>query len=164
MRLSPSGVFVSAHEEVARKKLRYAGVSVASIPIGQGMIQALGAWLDNYAAASLIASAIITVPLFYANKRFVWRVAYGENLRRQVLIFWVVMMSGATLTTLFTWLVDKEMNSQTTFIRGTAVLFAQVLGLSIVWVGRYIVLDRWLFKLADDTPADLDGVVGERSV
>jgi hypothetical protein len=120
------------------------------------MIQVLGVWLDNYTAAPLLASAIIIVPLFYANKYFVRRVASGKSLRSQILVFWEVMMSGASLTTLFTWLVDKQLGDQTTLIRGNAVLFAQLLGLSIVWVGCYLLLDRWLFTFEYAAPKDPD--------
>jgi hypothetical protein len=50
---------------------------------------------------------------------------------------------------------------QTTLVRGTAVLFAQLLGFGIVWVGRFLILDRWLFKLAGDTPEHANAVIGE---
>ena len=32
-------------------------------------------------------------------------------------------------------------------IEPIAVFFAQLLGFGSVWVGRYIILDRWLFKV-----------------
>ena len=42
------------------------------------------------------------------------------------------------------------MAGQATPLRGAAVLFAQLLGLGIVWVGRFLILDRWLFAFAGD--------------
>jgi len=57
MNLSSSGSdWVRRTKRRLRKKLRYAGVSVASVPIGQGLVQVLGLWLDNYAAASLLTA------------------------------------------------------------------------------------------------------------
>jgi len=56
------------------------------------------------------------------------------------------MMLAFLLATLFTYIVDHATNAQTTLIRGTAVFCAQLLAFGIVWVGRYIVFDRWLFK------------------
>jgi putative flippase GtrA len=133
----------------ARKKLRYAAVALVFLPIGQGLIQLLGPWLDNYTAASILAAAIVTVPNFFANKHFVWRVTAGENLREQVLIFWVVVMLAVSLATLSTYLVDDAMAGQATHVRGTAVFLVQVLGFGIVWVGRFLILDRWFFKPAE---------------
>jgi putative flippase GtrA len=152
MNLSSSGLIRSADKEATRKKLRYLGVSVASVPVGQGLIQALGLWLDNYAAASLLTAAIVTVPSFFILKHFVWRDKSGENLGGQMLMFWVTIMLAFLLATLFTYVVDHATADQTTLIRGAAVLCVQLLAFGIVWVGRYIMLDRWLFKLRAETP------------
>jgi hypothetical protein len=41
------------------------------------------------------------------------------------------------------------------------VLAAQLLGYGLVWVGRFLILDRWLFKLATDTPEYPDPAIGK---
>src|SRR5437868_1818321 len=86
--------------EETRKKLRYAGVTAVFLPVGQGLIQILGLWFDDYTAASLLASAMIAFPMFFANKRFVWRFKSDENLRSQILVFWVAVTVGASLAAL----------------------------------------------------------------
>ena len=144
MLVSPSGLIAYARTEEARKKLRYAGVSVVFFPLGQGLIQVLGLWFDDYTTASLLAYAITTVPGFFVYKRFVWRDMSRENLHRQVLVFWAVVMLTVSLATLLTYLVQNAMVDQTALVRGAAVFCAQMLGLVIVWVGRYLMLDRWL--------------------
>jgi putative flippase GtrA len=152
---------VYAGTEEVRKKLRYATVSVVFVPIGQILIQILGLWLHNYTTASLLQAAILTVPNFFANKHFVWRVTSRENLRSQMLVFWVTVMLGVTLATLFTHLVENAMADRTSLVRGAAVLVAQLMGLGIVWVGRFLILDRWLFKLACDTAKHAGDLIGE---
>ncbi|MEE2854233.1 MAG: GtrA family protein [Actinomycetota bacterium] len=136
-------------------------MSVVFVPAGQILIQVLGIWLHNYTAASLLAAAIVTIPNFFANKVFVWRIKSRENLRSQVLVFWVAMMLGFALATFFTYLVETAMAEQATLVRGAAVFCAQLLGFGIVWVGRFLILDRWLFKLAGDTSEHADEVIGE---
>jgi hypothetical protein len=76
-------------------------------------------------------------------------------------VFWVAVMLGVSLATLFTHLVEIATADQTNFVRGAAVFFAQLLGYGLVWAGRFLVLDRWLFKLAGDTPEHADEVIGE---
>jgi hypothetical protein len=71
MNLSYSGLIAYARTGEAFKKLRYAGVSVVFVPLGQILIQVFGLWLDDYTAASLLTAAIVTVPNFFANKHFV---------------------------------------------------------------------------------------------
>jgi putative flippase GtrA len=153
MNLSPSSLIAYAGGEETRKRLRYAGVTAVFVPIGQGLIQVLGVWLDDYTAASVLASAIVAFPMFFANKHFVWRLTSGKNLHSQVLLFWVAGMLSMLLATLFTYLVEKMTAGQTALVQGTAVFFAQLFGLGIVWIGRFLILDRWLFKVSADTPS-----------
>jgi putative flippase GtrA len=160
MGLSSSSLLAFARAGETGKRLRYLGVSVVFVPIGQGLIQVLGLWLDNYTVASLLGAAIVTIPGFFANRYFVWRIMSREKLRSQIFVFWVAMMLSVALATLFTHFVEKGMAEQTTLVRGTAVFFAQILGFGIVWLGRYFMLDRWLFKLTDHTPERLHQLVG----
>ena len=160
MNLSSSGLLAYASTEEVRKKLRYAGLSALFVPVGQSLTQVFGLWLDNYTVASLVAVAILTVPFFFASKHLVWRVTSRENLRSQMLVFWVAVILGASLSTLFIHLVENVMAGQTRLVCGTAVFVAQLLGYAIVWVGRFLILDRWLFKLAGDTPEHTDAVIG----
>ena len=161
MGLSPSSLIARAGTEQNRKKLRYAGVSAVFVPVGQGLVQVLGLWLDNYTAASLVAAAIVTLPNFFANKRFVWRVTSGKVLRGHVLVFWVAVMLGVALATVFTYLVENITAGQATLVRATAAFFAQMLGFGIVWVGRFLILDRWIFRLTGDAPEQADATMGE---
>jgi hypothetical protein len=43
----------------------------------------LGIFLDTYTKASIVASAILTLPNFVANRHFVWRVESRDNMRTQ---------------------------------------------------------------------------------
>ena len=156
-----SRVVAYVRTEQARKKLRYAGVSVVFLPIGQFLVQVFGLWLDNYTVASLLAAAVNTLPNFFDNKYFVWRLTSRENQRSQMLVFWVAVMLGVSLATLFTLLVENAMGDQTQLVRAASVFVAQVLGFGIVWVGRFLLLDRWLFKLAGDSPKKADEVIAE---
>jgi putative flippase GtrA len=151
MGFSPSSLIAYVGAEETRKKLRYAGVSVVFVPIGQGLIQALGLLLDDYTAALLLASAIVAFPLFFANKHFVWRITSADNLRTQMLVFWVTAMLGLAVAAMFTYLAENMLVGQSALVRGAVVLIAQLLGIAIAWVGRFVVLDRWLFKLPADT-------------
>jgi putative flippase GtrA len=161
MALSSSGLLAYSRTEEARKKLRYAGVAAGLLPLSQGLVQIFGLWFDDYVAATLLAAGIATVPNFLANRHFVWRVTSGEKLRSQMLVFWAVVMMGISLATLFTYLVDNAMASQTILIRGIAVFVAQMLGFGIVFVSRFLILDRWLFKLAVHRREDRHELIGE---
>jgi putative flippase GtrA len=148
MKLSPSGLLDHARSEEGRKQLRYLGVSLFFVPVGQVLIQVIGRLLDrNYTAASIISAAILTLPNFFANKYLVWKNTDKDRLRTQVLVFWVAAMLGVTLATLLTFAVERLVTDQSPLVESLAVVVAQLVGFGIVWVGRYLVLDKWLFKV-----------------
>ena len=81
MNVSPSALLAHARSEEGRKQLRYVGVSVVFVPLGQILVQILGAVFDgNFTKASIVASAILTIPNFFANRHFVWRVENRDNI------------------------------------------------------------------------------------
>lgn len=175
MKVSAAALREHARSDEGRKQLRYAGVSIVFVPLGQILIQVFGATVFhttlpngktevNWAAASVLSAAILTIPNFFANKRWVWRDTSRDNLRTQVIVFWVAAMLGVTFATLLTFAVDSAMDSQGVS-ESIAVFFAQLTGFGVVWLGRYVVLDRWLFKIThhgDDPGEDqLDMMHGD---
>ena len=148
MKISPSAVIDHARTEQGRKQIRYAAVSVVFVPIGQILIQVLGAMVfdRDYTKASIVAAAILTVPNFFANKMWVWKDTSRDKLRTQVLVFWVAAMLGVAAATGLTYLVEQQFHNEGA-VEALAVFCAQLVGFGIVWVGRYLILDRWLFKV-----------------
>ena len=148
MKISPSAVIDHARSEQGRKQIRYAAVSVVFVPIGQILIQVLGAMVfdRDYTKASIVAAAILTVPNFFANKMWVWKDTSRDKLRTQVLVFWVAAMLGVAAATGLTYLVEQQFHNEGA-VEALAVFCAQLVGFGIVWVGRYLILDRWLFKV-----------------
>ena len=140
-----------------RKQLRYADVSVVFVPLGQILIQLLGALVftsttpagvkeTNWVAASIASAAILTIPNFFANKMLVWKNTSRDNLRTQVIVFWIAAMLGVSFATGLPFIVDWMIESHG-WIEKVAVFFAQLAGFGIVWLGRYVILDRWIFKV-----------------
>jgi putative flippase GtrA len=153
MKLSVSALLDHARSPEGRKQLRYAGVSLVFVPVGQVFVQLFGYLLNkrgvanSYTLASLLTAAVLTLPNFFANKIYVWRVTSKDNLRTQVVVFWVAAMLGVSFATALTFLTERLMTDQGPVVKGLAVFVAQLAGFGIVWVGRFLVLDRWLFKV-----------------
>ncbi len=163
---SPTTLLAYARSEAGRKKLRYAGVSVVFVPLGQILIQLIALMFKarsgepNFTLASIMSSGILTLPNFYANAHFVWGNTDRDKRRTQISVFWVAAMLGVTLATLFTAIVERSFEDSSHLVQSIAVFFAQLAGFGIVWVGRFMLLDRWLFKAthggAEPTPEELD--------
>jgi len=171
VKFSPSALLAHAKSDDGRKQLRYAAVSVVFVPVGQVMIQILAATVfkgdeNNFTYASITSAAILTFPNFFANKYLVWKSTSKDNLRTQVVVFWVAAMLGVSAATGLTWLVEQQVHGKVSgLVEAIAVFFAQLLGFGIVWVGRYLILDRWLFKVThhgeDPTDEDLEMLHGD---
>ena len=145
MKISPAALIDHARTEEGRKQLRYVGVSVVFVPVGQILIQLLGILFDgDFVKASLTSAAILTLPNFFANKLYVWKVTNRDNLRTQVTVFWVAAMLGVAMATGLTYLVQHSMEKG--LVKSLTVVVAQLVGFGIVWVLRYLLLDKWLFK------------------
>jgi hypothetical protein len=159
MKLSPAALIEHARSEEGRKKLRYAGVSVIFVPLGQGIVQLLGGRI-GFAQAGLVSAVILTLPNFYANKRLVWKVTSRENERTQIAIFWVAAVLGVLFATSLTWALEQVTGDNKSLLVRIFVLGAQLTGYGIVWVARFLILDRWLFKLThhgrEPSPAEED--------
>ena len=155
-------LLVHAKSVEGRKQLRYAGISVVFVPLGQILIQVLGrivfmereglAESPNFTKASLAGAAILTLPNFFANKYLVWRDTTKDKLKTQVLVFWVAAMLGVALATSLSYVVERMVKTAraNSLIESLAVFAAQLIGFGIVWVLRFLVLDKWLFKATHD--------------
>jgi len=144
--VSPSRLLAHARSAEGRKQLRYVGVSVFFVPVGQALIQVLARVVDSFTTASLLAAAILTPFNFFANRYFVWKVTSRDSLRTQVLVFWVGAMLAVAMATGLTYVVEGLTADRSKLVQSLAVFVAQLTGFGVVWVGRYLVLDRWLFK------------------
>lgn len=166
MKLSPGTLLEHARSDEGRKQLRYAGVSIVFVPVGQVLIQVLAKTAfhndpNNFTYSSIAAAAILTLPNFFANKYFVWRDTNRDKLRTQILVFWVAAVLGVTFATLLTYVVEQWVKDSAGWIEEVAVFFAQLVGFGIVWVGRYLVLDRWLFKMTHEGAEPSDDLLDE---
>ena len=148
MNLSPAHLWQYTKTEEGRKKIRYAGVSVVFVPVGQGLFVLFGALLGSYTKASLLTAALLTLPNFYANKRNVRQITSKDDQRGQILVFWVAAMLGVSFATGLTYFVEQAMTDKSSLVKAVAGIAAQLTGFGIVWVGRFLILDRWLFKMS----------------
>ena len=161
MNLSSSGLLAYARTEEARKKLRYAGVSALFVPVGQGLIAGLrpvARQLHRRVAAGgrhpdspqLLRQQALRlaghVPREPAQPGA--RVLGGRDARR------LAEPRSSPTSSRTRWPVRQGSSAAQPCSSPSCWACA------IVWVGRFLILDRWLFKLAGDTPEHTDAVIG----
>ena len=167
MSLMPSALADRVRERVqtptGRKLVKYTMVSVFNVVFGQILLFIAFFFLEWKATqANLFAVGITAFPAYYLNRRWVWRKPGRSHFVKEVLPFWAMAFLGLVLSTVFVnvaeeWALDYEPRIvQTAIING-----ASVLAFGILWVGKFVVLNKVLFAHhEDDLPPALDGRTG----
>lgn len=136
--------------------IRYASTSVLMVLLTQVVIllflKGLG-WDPE--PANLVSTMLVSIPAFAMNKYWVWGKSGRARVRREVLPFWVFTVAGWFLSTGMVYLAD-EMTDEDTLLHVVAVLAASVAGFGVLWVLKYLFLDKIMFGPDHHTPYDED--------
>lgn len=122
------------------KFVRYCGVSVFNVILGQSLLllfllAGLGA-----VPANLSAIAVGTLPSYLLARRFVWEKTGRHSMRREVLPFWGINLLGTVLSTISVHFAAQATDSK------IAVNAASIGAWFVVWVIKYLLLDKAIFR------------------
>ena len=123
------------------KLLRYSGVSVIAVLVTQSCLW-LGLAVIKWPAlaANIFAVTIGAVPAYLMNRSWVWGRRDSHSVREEILPFWLYSLLGLVMSTTLVALADIWFTS-------TAVLLlANLLAFGGLWVGKFFVLEKVLFK------------------
>lgn len=125
--------------------MRFAGVSVIGVIITQVMLITFKGGLDWAGVpANVAATAIAALPVFLLNRKWVWGVNRAHSISREIVPFWTYTLLGLGVSTAFVAYADSRWGS--TF----AVSAANLAGWSILWLGKFALLEKFLFRETSD--------------
>ncbi len=125
----------------AGRFLRYSGVSLFNVVLGQALLVAFHAGLGmEVVLANVLAVTLGSIPSFILNKKYVWRRQGPVNLRTEMVPFWGMNAVGLILSTLAVSLARHV--SEATIV----IMLASLAAWGSVWVIKYTLLDRLLFR------------------
>ncbi len=125
-------------------------VSGVAVPCCQVLLIICHAWVGLTAVVSnIIAVSVSSVPSYLLNRSWVWGKGGRSHLWREVVPFWVMALMGLGLSTLFVSVAARW--SHLTLV----VLAANLAGFGLLWVVKYVVLDRVLFT-SREAPGPLE--------
>ena len=131
-----------ADRPIVAKLVRYSSASVAGTVTTQVGLVIFVVLLDWDAVPSnLCATTIGAVPNYLINRAWTWNKSDPHSFSREVLPFWVMTLLGLALSTVLVALAaDRWPDS---FL---VVALANVSGFGLLWVAKYLVLEKVLFK------------------
>jgi len=136
-------------QPLVRKLLRYAAASMVGVLVGQSCLFLFYSALDwPAAAANFTAVAISSVPAYLINRYWVWQKTDRNSLRREIAPFWGMAFLGLVLSTIAVTVVDDRTDW------APAILAANLAGFGVLWVAKFLVLDKVLFAEVGRDPSE----------
>lgn len=135
--------------------IRYGATSAICIVITQVLLLIFlhGAGMSAV-PANLAATVLTAVPAFILNKYWVWGRRGRAHLRREVLPFWAFTVAGWILSTGSVAIVEDRVGTPETAAQTIAVMLANIAGFGILWILKYLFLDKVMFGPGNHTPYD----------
>ena len=140
--LEPARLFLADH---GAKLLRYCGVSVVNVITGQALLAFCLEILEFGGVVSqLVAAMVSAVPAYVLSRRWVWKQTGRDSFRTEVLPFWIIAIIGLVFAVSSIAVVEQFTD------RTILLMLTSLTAYGVVWIGKYIVLDRVMWKSHPD--------------
>lgn len=130
-----------------RRAIRYTATSLIGVGLTQILLIIFLHLLGWRPVISNFTAVVLTsVPAFLLNKYWVWGIRGRAHMRREVIPFWLFTVAGWALSTLAVVIIVKITRTPTN-PNGSkiAVQAASVLGFGVLWILKYVFLDKIMF-------------------
>jgi len=142
--------------------IRYASTSLICVGITQVLIILLyGVVKLSPVQTNLAATMLTSIPAYLLNKYWVWGKKGRPHMRREVLPFWAFTVAGWILSTGMVALASDHVGTPHSAMRTIGVMIASISGFGILWILKYLFLDKIMFGTDHHTPYDEDYEVEE---
>jgi putative flippase GtrA len=132
-----------------RRLVKFGTVSVISTVITQSVLFLTYDILTLGSAmlCNVIATAVSTVPAYWLNRTWTWGKRGKSHPWKEVAPFWVIAFVGLVLSTVAVGIAahNADQISHSHLARKIFVQFANFFTYGCIWVGRYMIFNRFLF-------------------
>jgi len=152
--LTPRGLLEHSRTASGRRMIRYGTASLIAIAITQVLIVVFLRGFEWEAVRSNLGATMLTsIPAFMLNKYWVWGKSGRARIRREVIPFWVFTVAGWFLSTGAVYLADQATTDES-LVNTLSVMAASIAGFGVLWVLKYLFLDKIMFGSDHHTPYD----------
>lgn len=142
-------ILARVREADYRKMLKYSAVSAIAFPVTQVMLLLFTVGFDwSFVMANVVAVTLMAFPAYVLNRYWVWGKRDKNRFATEILPFWLVTLIGLGLSTLFAHYADQWFDSP------LAVNVANAVGFGVVWVFKFLFLDKLMFGAHQHFPVD----------
>ena len=144
--LSPSSLLERARTPGGRKLVRYSLVSVVSVIVSQVILfVAQFAWSAR--TSNIVAVCLSAIPSYQLNRAWAWGKTGRSHLMKEIVPFWGMCLLGLILSTWSADFAESHAASITASDLGQKLVVnaAALAAFGVLWVGKFVVLNRVLF-------------------
>jgi putative flippase GtrA len=132
------------------KLARYSAASVAGVSVGVPVLAiAYGVLGWNELVANLVSVTLGAIPNYLINRYWTWHQTGRNRLWGEVIPFWVMSVLGMILSLFAVAYADHRWGTT------LAVVLAQLSGFAAVWLAKFLVLDRIMWRIVHDLQPDV---------
>jgi putative flippase GtrA len=111
----------------------------------------------SFMTSHLTAVAVASTPNYLINRHWTWQQQGKNRLWGEVIPFWVMAFLGFVLSTLFVAYAKEQWGTTLT------VLAANLSGFGVLWILKFLVLDKLMWKVVHDIHPEVDAEPALRS-
>lgn len=104
----------------------------------------------SFMTAHLTAVAVSSIPNYLINRHWTWQQQGKNRLWGEVVPFWVMSFLGFLLSTAFVAYAKEEWGTTIT------VLIANLSGFGVLWILKFLVLDKLMWKVVHDLHPEVE--------
>ena len=124
------------------KLIRFGAVSAFNVVFTQGLLfaaQTVFGW--SAVVSNIFAVSVSATPAYLLSRYWVWQKRGKNHFMREVVPFWSLAVLGFALSTGAVWYVEHKWSPHPLVINLT-----NLAAFGMVWVSKFVILDRVLFK------------------
>jgi putative flippase GtrA len=139
------------------KIVRYGTISVVSTAISLSGLFVFYRWIGlNPTWSNILATCIATVPYYYLNRMWVFKKSGRSHFTKEVLPFWTIAIVSLVLSTLAVKFAGSQVHSiSSKNARGAILVAANFATYGVLWIAKFLVFNRFLFKTEGDASPPL---------
>jgi putative flippase GtrA len=146
---TPAPMAAVGERTLIGKVLRYSAASVAGTIVGEGTLILCSAGFGwSGVVSNLVSVSLGSIPNYLLNRYWTWQKAGRDRMATEVVVFWVMALLGLILSTFFVAYADHRWGTT------LAIAIAQAVGFGVLWVAKFLFLDKVLFKTVERIEAE----------
>jgi putative flippase GtrA len=150
--------------EYGAKVAKFGAVSVFNVVFGQSLLFFAQEGLDwSPVASNVFAVMISAVPAYVLARYWVWQKRGKNHFLKEVVPFWSLAFAGLVLSTIAVWVVSNNWPNTDADGHPPAIIvnLTNLAAFGVVWVCKFFILERVLFKDEELTDEPLDALLDE---